>query len=124
MQKKYYLPLGLLIQIVFVQFISFFPELIEGFYSNGFYTYISNFSRIIVGFLPFSVGDLCYLLAIIFLIFGYFKNRRTIKLSWKLNTDNKFNIINKNTMSDLPEKVYLESNVMPALMKALEAAAI
>ena len=27
-------------------------------------------------------------------------------------------------MSDLPEKVYLESNVMPALMKALEAAAI
>lgn len=83
MQKKYYLPLGLLIQIVFVQFISFFPELIEGFYSNGFYTYISNFSRIIVGFLPFSVGDLCYLIAIVLLIIGYFKNRKTIKLSWK-----------------------------------------
>jgi hypothetical protein len=83
MQKKYYLPLGLLIQIVFVQFISFFPELIEGFYSNGFYNYISNFSRIIVGLLPFSVGDLCYLLAIVLLVIGYFKNRKTIKLSWK-----------------------------------------
>ena len=67
MQKKYYLPLGLLIQIVFVQLISFFPEFIEGFYSKGFYNYISIFSRIIFGFLPFSVGDLCYLLAIIFL---------------------------------------------------------
>jgi hypothetical protein len=82
MQKKYYLPIGLLIQIVFVQLISFFPELIEGFYSNRFYNYISSFSRIFLGFLPFSVGDLCYLLAIIFLIFGFFKNRKTIKLSW------------------------------------------
>ena len=82
MQKKYYLPLGLLIQIVIVQLISFFPELIEGFYSNGFYYYISSFSRIIFGYLPFSVGDLSYLLAIFFLIFGYYKNRKTIKLSW------------------------------------------
>jgi len=83
MQKKYYLPLGLLIQIVLVQLISFFPEFIESFYSNGLYTSISNFSRIIFGFIPFSIGDFGYLFAIVFLIIGYIKNRKIIKLSWK-----------------------------------------
>lgn len=83
MQKKYYLPLGLLIQVVFVQLISFFPELIESYYSDGFYTYISSIFRIIFGFLPFSVGDLCYLIAIVLLLISYFKNQKKIKLSWK-----------------------------------------
>lgn len=83
MKKKYYLPLGLLIQIVLVQIISFFPEFIEGFYSNGLYASISSFSRIIFGFIPFSIGDFGYLFAIVFLIIGYFKNRKISKLSWK-----------------------------------------
>ena len=83
MKKKYYLPLGLLIQMVLVQIISFFPEFIEGFYSNGLYTSISSFSRIIFGFIPFSIGDFGYLFAILFLIIGYIKNRKIIKLSWK-----------------------------------------
>ena len=83
MQKKYYLPLGLLIQIVLVQIISFFPEFIEGFYSNGLYTSISNLSRVLYGLIPFSVGDLCYLFAIVFLIIGYIKIRKISKFSWK-----------------------------------------
>ena len=83
MKKKYYLPLGLLIQMVLVQIISFFPEFIEDFYSNGLYISISYFSRIIFGFIPFSIGDFGYLFAILFLIIGYIKNRKIIKLSWK-----------------------------------------
>ena len=83
MQKKYYLPLGLLIQIVLVQIISFFPEFIEGFYSNGIYTSISNLSRVLYGLIPFSVGDLCYIFAIVFLIIGYIKIRKISKFSWK-----------------------------------------
>jgi hypothetical protein len=83
MQKKYYLPLALLVQIVFVQLISFFPVLIEGYYSNGLYIYISNFLRIIIGIFPFSLGDFGYLLAIVLLIIGYIKNRKTYNLSWK-----------------------------------------
>lgn len=82
MHKKYYLPLTLLIQIVFIQLISFYPLLIEGFYSNGLYLYISSFLRIIVGIFPFSVGDFGYFLVIIFLIFSYIKNRKITKLSW------------------------------------------
>ncbi len=83
MHKKYLLPLALLIQIVFVQLISFFPEFIEDFYSNGLYTFISSFSRIVFGVFPFSVGDLCYLITIVFLIVVYFKNRKITKLSWR-----------------------------------------
>jgi len=83
MQKKYFLPLALLVQIVLLQIISFFPEFVENYYSNGLYICISSLSRIIFGIFPFSVGDLCYLFAILFLIIGYFKNRKTIKLSWK-----------------------------------------
>jgi hypothetical protein len=83
MHKKYLLPLALLIQIVFVQLISFFPEFIEDFYSNGLYTFISSFSRIVFGVFPFSVGDLCYLITIVFLIVIYFKNRKITKLSWR-----------------------------------------
>ena len=43
----------------------------------------SIFSRVIFGFIPFSIGDFGYLFAIVFLIIGYFKNRKIIKLSWK-----------------------------------------
>ena len=83
MQKKYYLPLALLIQIAFIQLISFFPVLIEGYYSNGFYVYISNFLRVIVGFSPFSLGDIFYILAIVFLIIGCIKITKKAKISWK-----------------------------------------
>jgi hypothetical protein len=83
MQKKYYLPLALLIQIAFIQLISFFPVLIEGYYSNGFYVYISNFLRVIVGFFSFSLGDLGYILAIVFLIIGCIKITKKAKISWK-----------------------------------------
>ena len=83
MQKKYYLPLALLIQIAFIQLISFFPVLIEGYYSNGFYVYISNFLRVIVGFFSFSLGDLGYILAIVFLIIGCIKIIKKAKISWK-----------------------------------------
>ena len=83
MQKKYYLPLALLIQIAFIQLISFFPVLIEGYYSNGLYVSISNFLRVILGFFPFSLGDIFYILAIVFLIIGCIKITKNAKISWK-----------------------------------------
>ncbi len=83
MQNKYYLPLAFLIQIILVQLISFFPEFIEIFYSNGLYKITSNISRLFFGFIPFSLGDFGYLLVIVFLIIGYIKNRKTNNLSWK-----------------------------------------
>ena len=34
------------------------PEFIETYYSNGIYLYLSKFLRIVLGWLPFSAGDL------------------------------------------------------------------
>ena len=48
------------IQVLLVQILGFFPAFVERFYSNGLFPYISSFSRIVLGWIPFSVGDLIY----------------------------------------------------------------
>ena len=85
MKRKYILPFLLVIQILILKIISFFPEMVESFYSNGVYVWISKFSRIGLGKIPFSVGDLIYF-TVIFFIFRYFWNKRkSWKTDWKSN---------------------------------------
>lgn len=55
-----YLSYFLVVQIIFVQTISRFPETIEKYYSNGIYKLISFVYRTSLGWIPFSVGDLVY----------------------------------------------------------------
>ncbi|MEI6866347.1 DUF3810 domain-containing protein [Flavicella sp.] len=62
-----YLSNFLIVQIIFVQIISRFPNTIEKYYSNGIYKVISLFYRTSLGWIPFSVGDLLY--GIFFLLF-------------------------------------------------------
>ena len=45
------------IQVVLIQELSNYTEAIENYYSNGIYPYISQFLRIILGWIPFSFGD-------------------------------------------------------------------
>ncbi|MDD5152291.1 MAG: DUF3810 domain-containing protein [Flavobacterium sp.] len=85
MQRKYILPLFLFIQILILQIIPYFPEFIERFYSNGLYVYISGFSRITLGKIPFSVGDIIYGIAIFFILKSIWKARKTWRLEWKNN---------------------------------------
>ncbi|MEZ0129059.1 DUF3810 domain-containing protein, partial [Flavobacterium sp. LBUM151] len=85
MRRKYILPLFLLIQIIILKILPFFPEFIERFYSNGLYIKISHFSRIILGKIPFSIGDCIYSILILFLIRWIWKTRKTWKLQWKDN---------------------------------------
>ncbi|WP_226789166.1 DUF3810 domain-containing protein [Polaribacter reichenbachii] len=44
------------------------PAFIESYYSNGFYPYISSFFRILLGWIPFSVGDLLIAFALFILL--------------------------------------------------------
>jgi hypothetical protein len=83
MNKKYYLPLALLFQIILVKLLSYSPAFVETYYSNGFYPIASHFSRLILGFFSFSIGDLFYLLVLLIVLFMYFKNRSRIRVSWK-----------------------------------------
>ncbi len=85
MKQKYILPLFLLIQILFLKIVVYFPEWIEHYYSNGLYIRISSLSRIVFGKFPFSIGDCLYFILIVFLIVWFWKQRKLWKHNWKEN---------------------------------------
>jgi hypothetical protein len=80
LKRKYILPLFLLIQIVFLKVLAYFPEFVEKWYSNGLYVYISKINRTLFGKIPFSIGDVLYTIAIVSAIYWIVKNRKT---GWK-----------------------------------------
>ncbi len=45
---------------IIIKAVSYFPFVIEHYYSRGIYPYISSFYRFIFGWIPFSFGDLFY----------------------------------------------------------------
>jgi hypothetical protein len=83
MKRIYILPLFLIFQIIFNSILSYFPDLVEKYYSNGIYPYISNFSRILFGKFSFSVGDVLYFFFLIYVIFAIWKSRYSWISSWK-----------------------------------------
>ena len=80
MKRKYILILFLLFQIIFLKIIAFFPNVVEQFYSNGLYVWISKISRTALGTIPFSVGDILYGIGIVSLLLSLWKIRKT---NWK-----------------------------------------
>ncbi len=77
-KSKYILIYLLIIQIVAIRIVAFFPEFIEKYYSNGWYKFISNLSRKMLGSIGFSVGDIIYGIVIAFLIYRIIRLRKTI----------------------------------------------
>jgi hypothetical protein len=84
-QSKYFLPSFLVVQILVLQIIPFFPEFTEQMYSNGLYPMISGFSRILLGKIPFSVGDCIYFMVIIAILIWFCSKRKSWKQEWKNN---------------------------------------
>ena len=84
-QRKYILPVFLLVQVIVLQIISFFPEFVETYYSKGFYIYISHFWRMTLGNIIFSVGDCIYGIVIFLLLRWIWIKRKTWKTSRKDN---------------------------------------
>ncbi|MEO4005652.1 DUF3810 domain-containing protein [Flavobacterium sp. CAU 1735] len=85
MKKKLVLPVFLVVQFVILKLLSFFPELVERYYSNGFYPVLSKISRVTLGWIPFSVGDLLYGIVIFLLLKWLWNKRKTWKIAWKEN---------------------------------------
>jgi hypothetical protein len=75
-KSRYILPLFLLVQIIVLKTLPFFPETVENFYSNGLYLYISNFLRIVLGWIPFSIGDVLYFISIVLAVKWFWNNRK------------------------------------------------
>jgi len=84
-KRSYILPLFLIVQIVFLKVLVYFPEIVEQWYSNGLYIIISNCSRTLLGKISFSIGDILYGIVIAYILIQIWKNRKTWKLRWKDN---------------------------------------
>ena len=85
MKRKYILPLFLLFQIIILKILVFFPEMVERYYSNGLYVFTSRLERTILGWIPFSFGDIMYGFLIVYLLFSIWKIRKTWRKQWKGN---------------------------------------
>jgi len=82
-KRQNLLPFFLLFQIILIPFLGFFPEFIERWFSNGFYPIVSKSLRILLGNIPFSVGDVLYFLLIVFGMQWIWNNRKNWKANWK-----------------------------------------
>ena len=58
----------LLIGIVLIRLSILWPDFIEKYYARGIYPYMGKALRFLTGWLPFSFGDLLYLLAILMIM--------------------------------------------------------
>lgn len=81
--------ISLLVLALLIKLFSLNEQWVESWYTYGFYPYISRLMRILLGWIPFSVGDILYVAAFVFLILKTWKllqllARRQVKeyLSW------------------------------------------
>ncbi|MEO1011716.1 MAG: DUF3810 domain-containing protein [Bacteroidota bacterium] len=73
--------ISLIPQILLIKWLANHPVLIEKYYSEGIYPFISCFFRALLGWIPFSVGDLLYF-SLFLLGAGYlYSKRRRIKMA-------------------------------------------
>ncbi|MEA1785091.1 DUF3810 domain-containing protein [Arenibacter sp. GZD96] len=67
--------LSIIPQIIVVKTIGHYPEIIEKYYSTGLYPLVSLASRKLLGWVPFSVGDIGYTLCTL-LVLRYLVQKR------------------------------------------------
>ncbi|MDF0706346.1 MAG: DUF3810 domain-containing protein [Bacteroidota bacterium] len=78
-KTKTIIAFALPLQIILVLWAGSYPNFIENYYSNGVYPYISGFLRILLGWIPFSFGDLIYTTLVILAIRYVYKHWKRIK---------------------------------------------
>ncbi len=74
--QKFLLAISIIPQYLFVKWLSNYPEFIETYYSNGLYQWASKGLRYVFGWIPFSVGDVFYTIAGIYIIRWLIINRK------------------------------------------------
>jgi len=79
----------LIIIALLIKIFSLFPNAVENYYSDGIYPVISKVQRILVGWIPFSVGDIFYGLIV---IYGLQKAIGLIKRIVRKQTDRKYSL--------------------------------
>jgi len=82
-KKKLLLALGLIPQVLLMQLLSRYPEFVERYYSEGLYQWLSKMFRFVLGWLPFSFGDMVYGLGGVYILWWFVKNRLRIRTDFK-----------------------------------------
>ncbi|GGI58102.1 DUF3810 domain-containing protein [Winogradskyella haliclonae] len=86
--KKGALLIFLVFQIILINILKHYPEFVEQYYSNGLYVLLSKLMRYSFGWIPFSVGDMLYTLAGVYVIRWFvlnFKNSYKDSINWLLD---------------------------------------
>ncbi len=78
--KKMYKWLALGLVALGIKLFSLNSGWVERYYSNGVYPYISRALRFLLGWLPFSLGDIAYGLAVVWIIYNTVK---LVRLAFK-----------------------------------------
>ncbi|WP_222984621.1 DUF3810 domain-containing protein [Flagellimonas meishanensis] len=78
-KAKTILALALPVQIALVKWIGNYPDFVEQYYSKGTYPVVSQMLRTLLGWIPFSIGDIFYLGLFVLVVSHIFKHRKTIK---------------------------------------------
>lgn len=77
-RTKFILAVLLPLQYLGLLLLRQFPEFVETVYSNGIFPFFATILRYTFGWVPFSVGDLLYLLLGVYLVRWCFKNYKRI----------------------------------------------
>lgn len=78
LKKNLWVIIGFLAAIILINVFAASSGAIEHYYSNGFYYFFSIFLRTLFGWIPFSVGDILYLLVGAWLLLKLIKYIRLI----------------------------------------------
>jgi hypothetical protein len=70
--------LSLLAFTIFIKLLSLNEAWVERYYTYGFYPYVSRTLRFLFGWLPFSIGDILYIVAVIYLVYKAVKFLRVL----------------------------------------------
>ena len=76
--QKLILAFSIIPQYIIIKWLSNYPEFIETYYSNGMYQFTSKVLRTVFGWIPFSVGDVFYTIAGIYITRWLILNRKRI----------------------------------------------
>ena len=68
MSKNKRLWIILVVLAIGIKIFSLFPDAVETYYSDGIYPVISSVQRILLGWIPFSIGDFFYALVVLYII--------------------------------------------------------
>src|SRR5688572_21064614 len=78
MSSKKYPWIVLLLLFAAIKVFSFFPDAVEIYYSGFAYPGISSLQRLLLGWIPFSAGDIFYALTGLFLLVKVYRFFRII----------------------------------------------